>query len=496
MIFFKILLKIFSGTNLVPKSAVDEDEALLNSTSSRRRILKPAILDEDEKYGGERVDRSKFFESNSEMTGLADGGSDNAKSDSENEDEEGLESDSDEDSESGQEEIEDGTESDGNEDENDEDLSMEGEEDFESGSEQNSGDEQDIDERQVEKKEESSKIQMTSNPDQEKEQKKAKSVQEQQRIWEQLLYSNIKNHSLLKFANQLPRGQLEQDLRKQATPSAKENSKKLIKNLNALVAVLMECQEELLDGAAMTKSCLDKGTVQDSDDEEIPSSDDENDDVDEEGASEDDEGDYGSDEEGEESDEAEKPQNSGKKVAESEKKLTEIDEAIDKLRKSTLSKWHSRTKMITAKSSTKDFSVFEGEIHKQLDNILSDKGRLLKKTQTKKCEGDRIGADPEADQDVEIFDDTDFYQILLKEFIEKKTSNSSNDAVAMSRNFIDMKELQARRSKKKHYEYAASKDKRIKYVPIPKLISFHPAQPEQVEWTHESRNELFKSLFT
>lgn len=41
----------------MPKSAVDEDEALLNSTSSRRRILKPAILDEDEKYGGERVDR-------------------------------------------------------------------------------------------------------------------------------------------------------------------------------------------------------------------------------------------------------------------------------------------------------------------------------------------------------------------------------------------------------------------------------------------------------
>ena len=54
---------------------------------------------------------------------------------------------SDEDSESGQEEIEDGTESDGNENENDEDLSMEGEADFESGSEPNSGDEQDIDEQ-------------------------------------------------------------------------------------------------------------------------------------------------------------------------------------------------------------------------------------------------------------------------------------------------------------------------------------------------------------
>ena len=48
--------------------------------------------------------------------------------------------------------------------------------------------------------------------------------------------------------------------------------------------------------------------------------------------------------------------------------------------------------------------------------ILSDKGRLLKKTQTKKCEGDRIGADPEADQDVEIFDDTDFYQVQALKF--------------------------------------------------------------------------------
>ena len=74
----------------------------------------------------------------------------------------------------------------------------------------------------------------------------------------------------------------------------------MIKNLNALVAVLMECQEELLDGAALTKSCLDKGAVQDSDDEEIPSSDDENDNADGEGDSEDDEEDYGSGEEGEE----------------------------------------------------------------------------------------------------------------------------------------------------------------------------------------------------
>jgi len=44
-------------------------------------------------------------------------------------------------------------------------------------------------------------------------------------------------------------------------------------------------------------------------------------------------------------------------------------------------------------------------------------------------------------------------------------------------------------------ERRASKGRRIRYVEIPKLVNFFPATPESTPWSHEKRDELFKSLF-
>ncbi|KAK6022109.1 TRAUB domain protein, partial [Ostertagia ostertagi] len=101
-----------------------------------------------------------------------------------------------------------------------------------------------------------------------------------------------------------------------------------------------------------------------------------------------------------------------------------------------------------------------------IESVCSDKQRLVKRSRVKKSDIERIGGNPEAEEDEEIYDDDDFYQVLLKELISKK-SNNTQDPVAMTR-----------------------------YLPIPKLVNFHPAMPEMVEWSHETRNELFKSLFS
>lgn len=45
---------------------------------------------------------------------------------------------------------------------------------------------------------------------------------------------------------------------------------------------------------------------------------------------------------------------------------------------------------------------------------------------------DRIGAQPDQTHDSEIFDDDDFYQTLLKEFIDQKSSETS-DPIQISR---------------------------------------------------------------
>ena len=48
---------------------------------------------------------------------------------------------------------------------------------------------------------------------------------------------------------------------------------------------------------------------------------------------------------------------------------------------------------------------------------------------------------------------------------------------------------------KRIVELRATKGRKIRYVPIPKLANFFPAQPESTPWSHERRNELFKSVF-
>ena len=86
--------------------------------------------------------------------------------------------------------------------------------------------------------------------------------------------------------------------------------------------------------------------------------------------------------------------------------------------------------------------------------ILGDKGRLIKRTQLKRSQYKTLGKPEEdikspgdteetgegnpasqghlKDHDAEIFDDSDFYHQLLRELIEKKTSDI-NDPVALSR---------------------------------------------------------------
>ncbi|KAK6046982.1 TRAUB domain protein [Cooperia oncophora] len=64
-----------------------------------------------------------------------------------------------------------------------------------------------------------------------------------------------------------------------------------------------------------------------------------------------------------------------------------------------------------------------------------------------------------AEEDEEIYDDDDFYQVLLKELISKKSSNTE-DPVAMTRHYIEMQKLKSKRARKKEIDNRASKDRK------------------------------------
>lgn len=65
----------------------------------------------------------------------------------------------------------------------------------------------------------------------------------------------------------------------------------------------------------------------------------------------------------------------------------------------------------------------------------------------------------------------------------------------LCRQWLEVQKLRQKRSKHKVVDTRASKGRKIRYVTIPKLVNFYPTMPEVVLWSHEKRNELFKSLF-
>jgi protein AATF/BFR2 len=57
-----------------------------------------------------------------------------------------------------------------------------------------------------------------------------------------------------------------------------------------------------------------------------------------------------------------------------------------------------------------------------------------------------------------------------------------------------MEKLRRRRARKRRVDTRASKGRKTRYVTIDKLVNFHPAHGSG-SWSHERRNELFKTLF-
>nr|XP_055113030.1 protein AATF isoform X3 [Symphalangus syndactylus] len=186
-------------------------------------------------------------------------------------------------------------------------------------------------------------------------------------------------------------------------------------------------------------------------------------------------------------------------------------------RNRTLQKWHDKTKLASGKLG-KGFGAFERSILTQIDHILMDKQRLLRRTQTKRSVYRVLGksepaaqpvpeslpGEPEIlpqapanahlkDLDEEIFDDDDFYHQLLRELIERKTSSlDPNDQVAMGRQWLAIQKLRSKIHKK--VDRKASKGRKLRFHVLSKLLSFM-APIDHTTMNDDARTELYRSLF-
>jgi len=94
-----------------------------------------------------------------------------------------------------------------------------------------------------------------------------------------------------------------------------------------------------------------------------------------------------------------------------------------------------------------------------IDEILVDKVKLLERTQTVRSKKNRIGFPLQEEGDImdpENFDDTDFYQKILRDIIDSRGSGLKNE---------DWQLLQKRKKSKKNIETKASKGRKLRYVP-------------------------------
>nr|XP_002128895.1 protein AATF [Ciona intestinalis] len=173
-------------------------------------------------------------------------------------------------------------------------------------------------------------------------------------------------------------------------------------------------------------------------------------------------------------------------------------------RNKRLQLWYDKTRVSSHKLD-KSFNKFERSTVSQIDHVLSDRSRLIKRTRLKRSAYHVLGNIENENQsennqlnsiDEEIFDDDDFYHQLLQKLIEQKSSSVVQDGIAdsveMTRQFLKLQRL--RTKAKKTVDTKASKGRKVRYHIHPKLASFM-APIDDTTWTHESRNRIIKSLF-
>ncbi|XP_043910508.1 protein AATF [Protopterus annectens] len=327
---------------------------------------------------------------------------------------------------------------------------------------------------------------------------KGRAVKNQIALWDQILEGRIKLQKALLTANQLPQPDVIPIFKKKGGQEFATALKSSYKALKALLRTLVELQNDLLYQYPETKRFVDGSSSKPDSDEEIHSA--------------------------SEAADSEEEENRKRRPA---KRKFEMDEYPDFMakrfvdfrtyRNTTLQKWHDKTKLASGKIG-KGFSAFDRSILTQIDQIMMDKERLLRRTQSKRSTYRVLGKPEQEDQpvleedpgetevlpagkanahlkdiDEEIFDDDDFYHQLLRELIERKTSVlDPNDQVAMGRQWLAIQKLRSKIKKK--VDTKASKGRKIRYHVHSKLVSFM-APVDHSTMNDDARTELYRSLF-
>ncbi|KAJ6485903.1 apoptosis antagonizing transcription factor-domain-containing protein [Mycena sanguinolenta] len=164
----------------------------------------------------------------------------------------------------------------------------------------------------------------------------------------------------------------------------------------------------------------------------------------------------------------------------------------------TLTKWSAKIQAVAPAallpSNRNTFSSRNSQNLKSsvqlIDETLVDHRKLLARTQVRRGKGVRVGEtaameDGEDKVDTDVFDDTDFYQQLLREIIDARGDGPGAD---------DWMSVQRQKKAKKKVDTKASKGRKLRYEAHEKLQNFMVPVPVPGMWHEEQIDELFSSL--
>lgn len=306
----------------------------------------------------------------------------------------------------------------------------------------------------------------TLNDDVSQQVKKGRSVKNQMTIWESLLEIRIQMQKCLTAANKMPQLENYKEIKNE---SGQEFSNSVQQTKNSITSVL---DKFLFLQNLLWKQCPEVkklGEKIDDDNEEIPS------DTDEELIVE------------EETEEG--PLKKKMKLIDYEKDIQEKHDSFKEYRNSVIQKWHDKTRLPSMKNNTSH------SIINHIEHTLTDKSKLIKRTQLKKTDytiiGEKSLESNEQEYNSEIFDDNDFYHQLLRELIEVKSADLT-DPVQLGRQWIQLQNLRSKMKRK--IDTRATKGRKIRYAVHTKLVNFM-APIDNNLLTDEAKTELFGSLF-
>jgi protein AATF/BFR2 len=140
------------------------------------------------------------------------------------------------------------------------------------------------------------------------------------------------------------------------------------------------------------------------------------------------------------------------------------------------------SRQVEGGAKMKKLKVVNQDVLVQVDAVLADPERIRRKAHPVK---DVVSSTCQADVlDMSMYDDREFYQQLLKEYIESGKGGAGVEAGALKL-----------RRKRKLVNRRASKGRVIQYATIPKLQHFMFPDPTCTYRTNMDIDELFRSLF-